>query len=138
MPRVKAGIDRTGVPETSHAQGSADEEHCACSDFTDDEQAAQSGLAQTGWLSFVLKIRSHRGRRAAEGRRQAKCDTADQRASTSICWISRLRAAPKAERTAISRVRPVARASRKLATFAHAIRRTNPNTAMSNAVNALT
>ena len=79
MLGVKAGIDRTGVPEASHAQGSADEEHCACSDFTDDEQAAQSGLAQTGWLSFVLKIRSHRGRRAAEGRRQAKCDTADQR-----------------------------------------------------------
>src|SRR2546429_122602 len=101
MPRVKAGIDRTGVPETSHAQGSADEEHCACSDFTDDEQAAQSGLAQTGWLS-------------------------------------RPRAAPNAEGPPFSRFRPVARESRKLAPFALAIRKTNPNSAMSNAVNALT
>ena len=58
--------------------------------------------------------------------------------STSICWIRRARPAPKAERTAISRVRPVARARRKLATLAHAIRSTNPKTAISNAVNAVT
>src|SRR6266550_4725742 len=58
MLGVKAGIDRTGVPEASHAQGSADKQHCACGDFTCHKKAAQSGLAETGWPSFVLEIRS--------------------------------------------------------------------------------
>jgi hypothetical protein len=50
--------------------------------------------------------------------------------STSICLITRARPAPSAPRIAISRVRSAARASVRLATLAHAMRRT-PETAAS-------
>src|SRR5205814_2101448 len=54
MLGVKAGIDRTGVPKTSHAQCTAYQQHGACSDFASHKKAAQSRFAETGWLSFVL------------------------------------------------------------------------------------
>ena len=47
------------------------------------------------------------------------------RLSDSICRTSRRREAPIASRTAISRSRAVARASMRLARFAHAISRTS-------------
>ena len=46
--------------------------------------------------------------------------------STSSCRITRQRVAPSAMRTAISRERCAERDSSRLATFAHAISRTNP------------
>ena len=58
--------------------------------------------------------------------------------STSIWRINRPRPAPSAERIAISRARPVARASSRLAAFTQAISSTRANTAMSNPVKALT
>ena len=51
------------------------------------------------------------------------------RLSVSSCWIRRARPAPIDRRTAISLVRPAARASSRFATLAHAINRTNPNAA---------
>jgi hypothetical protein len=51
--------------------------------------------------------------------------------SVSICLISRTRPAPTAARTTSSRPRDAARASSRLATFAHAISSTNATAASS-------
>ena len=52
-------------------------------------------------------------------------------ASTRSCRTSRRRPAPSATRSDISRARTAARANRRFATFAQAIRRTSPTTAIS-------
>ena len=51
--------------------------------------------------------------------------------STSTCWSSRPRPAPIDARSAISRLRPAPRASRRLATFEHAMSRTTATIAQS-------
>jgi hypothetical protein len=53
-------------------------------------------------------------------------DTASNALSVNDCQNNRGRDAPNAIRTAISRSRPLARASSKFAKFAHAISNTNP------------
>ncbi len=68
----------------------------------------------------------------------APATAANIRLSTSICRTSRARPAPRAARVAISRARPVARASSRLAAFVHAISSTSANTASSPPVNAPT
>ena len=52
--------------------------------------------------------------------------TASKTLSVKNCLVRRDRPAPRAKRNAISFCRAAARASNKLATFAHAINRTNP------------
>ncbi len=52
--------------------------------------------------------------------------------SANNCRSRRLREAPSARRTAISRSRVLARASNRLARFAHAINNTRPVMASSN------
>ena len=58
--------------------------------------------------------------------------TASTRLSVSSCLMMRPRAAPSADRTAISRVRAVARASSRLATFAQHRSSTKPTTPSRN------
>ena len=57
---------------------------------------------------------------------EAPPKTASNRLSDSICSTRRLRAAPRADRIAISLCLPDVRASTRLATLAQAISRTNP------------
>ena len=57
--------------------------------------------------------------------------------STSVCRIRRARPAPSARRTLISRCRPVARASIRLATLAQAMSNTSPTMPMSISAGAL-
>jgi hypothetical protein len=60
---------------------------------------------------------------------------ASTRLSVSICPTTRKRRAPNAVRTAISRLRLLARTSSRLATFTHAMSRTQP-TATSSIISA--
>jgi hypothetical protein len=57
--------------------------------------------------------------------------------STNNCDATRARLAPIAARIAISFWRPTARASRRFATFAHAISSTNPTAAASTSTDCL-
>ena len=58
--------------------------------------------------------------------------------SVSSCRTIRPRPAPMAARTDISRARAVARASNRLATFAHAISRTSVTAPMAVSVTSVT
>jgi len=79
MLGVEAGVDRTGVPQAPHTQARANKQYGACSDLAGHKHAAQSGFPITGWLRFVLEIRSHLDSCAAECWSQPERHTANHR-----------------------------------------------------------
>ena len=75
-------------------------------------------------------LMSNRLAQTATSKPEAPPRAESSRLSTMSCRTMRLRPAPSANRIAISFSRPIARASKRLATLAQAIRRTKPTSAI--------
>ena len=96
-----------------------------------DRQLARS--RQTGRIG---ELRACAGRHARTHKPIAPPATDNKAPSVIVCWIRRPRLAPSAARRANSRRRDSARASPRLARFAHAITRTSPAADCSSQIDA--
>ncbi len=86
------------------------------------ERAVVSNARQAGGIDRKQRVNAgHAGQKAEHTARGDRSTL-----SVSNCRMIRPRPAPTAARMAISRLRPVARASRRLATLAHAMSSTKP------------
>src|SRR5205085_2667059 len=103
-----AGVCVYKADEASDEEARADQEHERERDLCDHERAA------------------HTLARAARSRPSPPPASASSRLSVNSCRMMRTRPAPSAVRIAISFERDAARASRRFATFAHAIKSTKP------------